>query len=106
VFKRFGEKVAIPRVLATAGREWAGQMATYRERDSRGEEGYVLVCSPEPEAESLQRLLQALRAGHPRAHWPLRIESVDSLPWSANGKVSDTALAAIEEKKLHWRQRI
>jgi len=106
VFKRYGEKVAIPQVLATVNQHWTGQSSSYRDRDSAGEDGFALVLCPVPPEETVRSILQALRALHPRTHWPLRIESRDALPLLPNGKVDGGALKDLDGKLLHWRQRI
>jgi len=106
VFKRYGEKISLPQILTTVSNHWHGQVHHYRDRDGAGEEGYVLVLCPAPAQETLQMLLQAFRGGHPRTHWPLRIESTEALPLLPNGKVDGLALRDQENKSLHWRQRI
>ena len=106
VFKRYGEKIAIPQILSTVNDRWQGQVSYYRERDGAGEDGYVLVLSPSPTTESLQQLLQAFRSKHPRTHWPLRIESLAAFPLLHNGKVNALAVQKGENKTLLWRQRI
>jgi len=106
VFKRYGEKIALPQVLSSVNRQWHGQVACYREKDSAGEDGYVLVLSPQPSSENLQGLMQVFRSSHPRTHWPLRIESAATLPLHSNGKVDSLALQSMENRSLLWRQRI
>ncbi len=103
VFKRFGEKIAVPIIAATINPLWTGQLASYRERDQRGEEGYVFVLCPQPEAGVLNGMLQALQRSHPRTHWPLRIESVGKMPSLANGKIDSNALSGLPERVVHWR---
>jgi len=102
VFKRFGEKIAVPIIAATINPLWTGQLASYRERDTRGEEGYVFVLCPSPEESVLKGMLQALQQSHPRTHWPLRIESIGSMPSLANGKIDSKALASAPERVVHW----
>ena len=106
VFKRYGEKIALPQILATVNEHWNGQVGYYREKDGAGEDGYVLVLSPVPPEDQIRLLLRAFRASHPRTHWPLRIESTAALPLLANEKVNSLALKDIEGKSTHWRQRI
>lgn len=106
VFKRYGEKIALPQVLSTVNRQWAGQVGYYREKDGAGEDGYVLVLSPQPSSENLSGLMQVFRSSHPRTHWPLRIECAASLPLHANGKVDSLAVQSMENRSLLWRQRI
>jgi acyl-CoA synthetase (AMP-forming)/AMP-acid ligase II len=106
VFKRYGEKIAIPQILSTVNEQWEGQVSYYREQDGAGEDGYVLVLCPPPTTEALHKLLQAFRSKHPRTHWPLRIESLVAFPLLHNGKVNTLAVQKGENKTLHWRQRI
>ena len=106
IFKRYGEKIALSQILATVNRDWHGQVSYYRDRDAAGEEGYALVLCPAPTPEALRMLLQAFRTGHPRTHWPLRIESTEAFPLLPNGKVDAFALGNQAGKSLHWRQRI
>ena len=106
VFKRYGEKIALPQVLTTVNQEWQGQVGYYREKDGAGEDGYVLVLSPQPTEENLRGLMRLFRARHPRTHWPLRIESTAMLPLRPNGKVDGLAIQGLEDRTLLWRQRI
>jgi acyl-CoA synthetase (AMP-forming)/AMP-acid ligase II len=106
VFKRHGEKIALPQILASVGNCWSGQANYYREPDGGGEEGYVLVLCPTPDRTAIHALLQVFRARHPRTHWPLRIESMEALPVLPNGKVDGFSLKHQAGKLLHWRQRI
>jgi acyl-coenzyme A synthetase/AMP-(fatty) acid ligase len=106
VFKRYGEKIALPQVLSSVNRQWAGQVGYYRERDSAGEDGYVLVLAPQPSRESMRGLMQVFRSSHPRTYWPLRIESAPALPLHPNGKVDSLAVQNMEDRCLLWRQRV
>lgn len=106
VFKRYGEKIALPQVLSTVNSLWQGQVGYYRERDRAGEDGYVLVLSPQPSPEGLRGLMQGFRTNHPRTHWPLRIETAAALPAHPNGKVDVLAVQTMENRSLLWRQRI
>ena len=106
VFKRHGEKVAVPLVLATVLEQWKGQAVSYREADEQGEDGHVLVLSPRPSDEEVAAILFALRGKHPRAHWPLRIESLDPLPLLSNGKADVRAVQLSPDRESHWRQSI
>ena len=106
VFKRYGEKVSMPQLLATAHAAWHGEAACYRERDSEGEDGCVLVLAPEPSQAQVRDLLRAFRGGWPRPHWPLRIEAMAALPKLANRKIDTGSLPAAEDKQVLWRQRI
>ena len=106
VFKRYGEKIALPQVLSSVNRQWQGLIGYYREKDGAGEDGYVLVLSPEPTGENLRGLMQVFRSSHPRTHWPLRIESAPALPLQPNGKVDSLAVRSMENRSLLWRQRI
>jgi long-chain acyl-CoA synthetase len=106
VFKRYGEKIALPQVLSTVSQQWDGQVGYYREKDGAGEDGYVLVLSPRPEEANLRGLMHVFRSRHPRTHWPLRIESAASLPLRTNGKVDCLAVQSMEDRTLLWRQRL
>jgi acyl-CoA synthetase (AMP-forming)/AMP-acid ligase II len=104
VFKRYGEKIALPQLASSVRELWPGQLAFYRERDAAGEDGHVLVLAPHADAEAVRSILRAFRQRHPRAHWPLRIESSAELPLSQNGKPDTRAIATLEHKTVHWRQ--
>jgi acyl-CoA synthetase (AMP-forming)/AMP-acid ligase II len=106
IFKRYGEKIALSRILTTVAHAWGGQASAYRERDPAGEEGYVLVVSPPPSAADLSALLRAFRSDYGRAHWPLRIESTPAIPALSNGKTDTHALRTLTDTTAHWRQRI
>ena len=106
VFKRYGEKVSVARLLETVARAWSGAAEVYREADRMGEPGACLLLAPEPSEEDVRAILKSLRAELPRAHWPLRLESVDGLPTLANGKVDLASLSTLEGKRVHWRNRI
>jgi acyl-CoA synthetase (AMP-forming)/AMP-acid ligase II len=105
VFKRHGEKVSVPAVLATVHGHFNGQVAAYRDRDRQGEEGWVLVLAPSPSADEVRSVLVAMRRGHGRAQWPLRVESLKNLPLSPNTKVDVAALRAADDREIHWDQR-
>ena len=81
-------------------------MLGYRERDPAGEEGLVLTLSPRPLPQDIAAILQRLRRFHPRPHWPLRLESVDTIPILPNGKIDLRALRESEVRDIHWRQHI
>lgn len=106
VFKRHGEKIALPLIAETIRGVWPGAVALYRERDAAGEDGYVAVLAPEPASADLQQILQRFRSAYARAAWPLRIESISELPKLPNGKIDLSALPAVPGKHLHWQQRI
>ncbi|MDH3275719.1 MAG: acyl--CoA ligase [Gammaproteobacteria bacterium] len=106
VFKRHGEKISIPVVLSSVSLAWRGPVSTYREVDGSGEDGYVLVISPHPGDGDVRKILLTLRNKHARSHWPLRIESIDELPFLPNGKIDVQELGEQVDLKQHWRQRI
>lgn len=106
VFKRFGEKISLPTLLTTVKGAWAGDATCYRETDPAGEQGYVLVLSPEPDEQQLRNVLMAFRKNHTRPHWPLRIESLALMPLLPNGKPDVRGLRSARDRLLHWRQRI
>jgi len=105
VFKRFGEKIALPALLDSVNAVWRGSAAFYRETDDFGEPAHVLVLAPTPKDEEIAALLQAFGKSHPRTHWPLRIESLRTLPLTANGKVDVAALARSTGGTVEWRQK-
>ena len=106
VFKRYGEKVSMSRVLATMQEAVAGRLAGYGEVDARQEAGFVAVSCPAPSEEELRAMLAKLRASHPRSHWPLRIEAADSMPKLPSGKIDLYSLSRRTRKVVIWRQRI
>ncbi len=106
VFKRYGEKIALGRLLDTAQSAWPGQATFYREKDRMNEDGFVLLLSPAPSDEDVRAILKAFRTHHPRTHWPLRVESAASLPVLPSGKTDLAALATLEGREVHWRNRI
>lgn len=106
VFKRHGEKVSLATLTTTVSAVWPGQCAFYREADRTGEDGCVLTLAPEATSDSVKPVLMALRKHHPRAQWPLRIESVASLPLLSNGKTDVRALPSLPNKSVLWQQHI
>lgn len=106
VFKRYGEKISFRQLLATTEKAWSGGTAIFREKDSSGEDGYVMVVCPAPSESDLRAILRSFRMHHPRTHWPLRIESVASFPTLANGKIDMFQIADTPNKAVIWRQRI
>jgi acyl-CoA synthetase (AMP-forming)/AMP-acid ligase II len=106
VFKRYGEKISIPQLLDTVYTQWSGQAVFYQEMTASGEQGHVLVLSPEPTKEQVQRILQSFRRNHPRTHWPIRLESISSMPYLPNGKIDKFALHGNKNLTVHWKQRI
>lgn len=106
VFKRHGEKVSLAALTTTVTAAWPGQCAFYREADHTGEDGCVLVLAPEATNDSVKPVLMALRKHHPRAQWPLRIESAPTLPLLSNGKTDVRALPSLANKSILWQQHI
>jgi acyl-CoA synthetase (AMP-forming)/AMP-acid ligase II len=106
VFKRHGEKVSLYLLLSAVFRSWRGQAAFYREPDKSGEEGHVLAIAPTPSEGDVRAILQVFRKDFPRAHWPLRIESLTSLPLLSNGKVNAAGIPTVPDRQVHWQQRI
>ncbi len=104
VFKRHGEKVSLATLATTVHDAWPGQAVFYRERDASGEDGCVLVLVSTTTDVDVKPLLMALRKHHPRAHWPLRIESVKTLPVLPSGKPDVSSLAATPARAILWRQ--
>lgn len=106
VFKRHGEKVSLQALTKTVAEVWQGQSAFYRETDSAGEEGCVLVLAPMASSVDLKKILFALREKYSRAQWPLRVETVGSLPLLSNGKPDIRALEGVADKIELWKQYI
>ena len=106
VFKRHGEKISLATLMTTVTGAWTGQAVFYREPDSSGEDGCVLVLAPAPAPGQLQEILLSLRQHHGRAHWPLRIECSAALPLLPNGKPDVHGAAVMKDKTRLWYQRI
>ncbi len=106
VFKRYGEKVSLAMLSSTVASVWFGQFTFYREQDASGEEGCVLTLTPHSNMEEIRPVLLELRKRHPRAHWPIRVESMKVLPMLPNGKPDLRQIAASTEKKEIWKQHI
>ena len=106
VFKRYGEKISLSRLLTTVSAVWPNHAAMFRKADPSGEDGYVLVLSPSPEQDDVRKILLAFRKNHPRTHWPLQVEGVESMPLLKNGKIDTLALNNLQSKTVHWKQRI
>jgi len=106
VFKRYGEKIALSQLLESVNEVWSGQAVFYRERDPSGEEGHILALTPLAAKEQVNVVLQMFRKRYPRTHWPLRLESMDAFPLLHNGKTDFGALPRVENKTIHWRQRL
>jgi acyl-CoA synthetase (AMP-forming)/AMP-acid ligase II len=106
VFKRYGERISLAQLLDTVRAAWPGDAAFYRATDSLGEAGHVLVVAPHPSPEALRAILARLRRDHPRAHWPLRVESAQEMPLLPNGKPDVAALQQIRAKLVQWDQRV
>jgi acyl-CoA synthetase (AMP-forming)/AMP-acid ligase II len=105
VFKRFGEKISLSALHSAVQRVWSGELAFYREHDSAGENGHVMVVAPHPPVDQLRSILLQLRHGFTRPHWPLRVESMEQLPRLPNNKVDTCALAQRNHVTIQWSQR-
>jgi acyl-CoA synthetase (AMP-forming)/AMP-acid ligase II len=105
VFKRFGEKISLPAIQSAVQRVWQGELAFYRETDSMGENGHVMVLAPHPEKGQLKAIMMELRRGFSRPHWPLRVESTQQLPRLPNNKVDALALTSLNNVTVQWSQR-
>ena len=106
VYKRFGEKIALPRLLTTVFSCWSGQAAFYRDHDPADEECHVLVMSPMPTEKQVRQVLMGFRKNHPRTHWPLRVEGLEMMPLLQNGKIDLKNLKHAEGLQIYWRQRL
>jgi acyl-CoA synthetase (AMP-forming)/AMP-acid ligase II len=105
VFKRYGEKISVSEIETETRKTWHGEFAYYREADPAGEEGYIMVCCPNPERQDLRNILQVFRKSFTRVQWPLRIESVDTLPLLPSGKPDiDQLSSGDEDHRIVWRQ--
>lgn len=104
VFKRFGEKIAFPRLLKSIYEVWSGQAIFYREKDTYSEEAHILVVTPEPNETDVKNILNVFRKNHPRTHWPVRFESVSEFPLLSNGKVDVNGIKQLDDKNIHWKQ--
>jgi acyl-CoA synthetase (AMP-forming)/AMP-acid ligase II len=105
VFKRFGEKISLPALQSALQRVWHGELAFYRETDSMGENGHVMVLAPHPDKEQLKAIMMEFRRDFARPHWPLRVESTERLPRLPNNKVDAIALEAHNDVTVQWSQR-
>lgn len=105
VFKRFGEKISLPAIQAAVQRVWHEEVAFYRETDSMGENGHILVIAPHPTKDQLKAILMEMRRDFNRPHWPLRVESMERLPRLSNNKVDALALKDRKEVTVQWSQR-
>jgi len=106
VFKRYGEKISLSQILTSVRAAWRGQADCYRENDPQGEAGYVLVLAPRATDDEARALLKEVSLKHPRTHWPVRIESLDTLPFLPNGKIDRSGLPGRPDAVTHWKQRI
>ncbi len=105
VFKRFGEKISLSALQSAVQRVWSGELAFYREHDSLGENGHIMVVAPHPPVDRLRSILAELRRGFTRPHWPLRVESMEQLPRLPNDKIDTHALAQRNHVIIQWSQR-
>lgn len=106
VYKRFGEKIALPNLHKMVKLVWRGQAVFYREKDGNNEEGHILVLSPEPDRSELKLILKQFRDNFTRTQWPLRIEHIDKIPLLGNDKIDINGLKSSDERKELWRQRL
>jgi len=105
VFKRYGEKISFYQLLETVKVYWTHDAVFYRENDSSGEPGHVLLLSPNADEDQVRNILREFRKNYARALWPLRIESVENIPLLPNGKIDNIRFSSIP-KTIHWMQRI
>jgi long-chain acyl-CoA synthetase len=103
VFKRHGEKISLAELTAAVRASWPGSAAFYLDKDAQGEAGHVLVLAPTPDAAALRGILATFRR-YRRAHWPLRVEGLPTLPLLAHGKPDVAALAQHDGRQVLWRQ--
>jgi acyl-CoA synthetase (AMP-forming)/AMP-acid ligase II len=104
--KRHGEKIRISEIVTAVLTVSRLEAEFYRTQDESGEDGFVVVLRPDPPSSTLHSIRKILRSEFSRAHWPLRIESIDSFPYLPNGKVDRVKLASAEGKRCLWSQRL
>ncbi len=102
VYKRHGEKVSVAQQLEAVRAVWVGQAAAMMERDPAGDPAHVVVLAPTPSADQLRAVLKVFRARFPRAHWPLRVDCVDTMPLLETNKPDLQALAATV-RRVCWQ---
>lgn len=105
VFKRHGEKISLSTVTGLLREYWHGDLALYTEMAPDGEMGYVVAITPEPRGSEVRNILLGFRERYRRPHWPIRIEAVEKIPLSANGKPDLNALRDGGGKVL-WKQML
>lgn len=105
VFKRHGEKISLSAVNGLLREHWPGDLALYTELAPDGEMGYVVALTPEPAASEVRHVLLGFRERYRRPQWPIRIETVESIPLLTNGKPDLNALQAGGGKVL-WKQML
>lgn len=71
---------------------WDGDLAFYIEEMPEKEIGHVMVVAPKPNTNELRKIILHFRENFRRPFWPLRIESVEKIPLSPNGKVNRNSL--------------
>ncbi len=106
VFKRHGEKVSAQLILRALKETWNGELSSYRDVDSLGEDGFVVVLAPLPTPDDLRGILDLLRTRFRRAQWPLRIETMTTMPRLPNGKIDLLNLKEGACMNPIWRQRV
>jgi acyl-CoA synthetase (AMP-forming)/AMP-acid ligase II len=104
VFKRFGEKVSLPTLAASLREVWPGALAFYLDPSDNGEPAHVLLLSPHPDSEAMQKILRHLRTHFRRPLWPVRLEAAAEIPLSRNGKPDVEAIRLLP-RDVMWRQR-
>jgi acyl-coenzyme A synthetase/AMP-(fatty) acid ligase len=105
VFKRHGEKISLSAVTSQLREHWSGGIALYTETSPDGEMGYVVALTPEPASAELRKILLGFRERYRRPYWPIRIEAVENIPLSANGKPNLNALRESGGKVI-WKQML
>ena len=106
VFKRYGEKISLRQLTERVQSAWAGEAVFYKEEDSSGEPGHILVLTPQPEKAEVIKILKIFRSYFPRSHWPLRIEGLEEIPLLSNGKEDLVRISNDQAKAVYWSQRI
>ncbi|MCB0393246.1 MAG: acyl--CoA ligase [Bdellovibrionales bacterium] len=108
VFKRHGEKIVVQSVISRLEEVWGHALYWYPSPDSLGEPSFSLVIEGTVSKDSIKTLLLELRATFSRYQWPLKIESVEKVPFLENNKVDSLQLAKDKNIKrtVLWSQNI
>ena len=105
LFKRHGEKISLLRITEDLLEALDGiRFVLYREIDAEAEEGYCMVLELSALGGEFKAALRMFRSKYPRSSWPIRIESVVSLPLLPSGKPDLAAVKQMDGKPVLWNQ--